>query len=108
MHVLSFGDPALPERYWDKVQPLPFPTLGTTGCWLWVGSTTGKGYESFNLGKDRDGRQRTGVAHKMTYEALHGRICTLKRRGKRLVVDHRCRTRCCVNPEHLSPPSSSP
>jgi hypothetical protein len=99
--IVNFGDPALPDRFWDKVTPIPFPSVGMMdGCWVWTGSTTGRGYGSFYLGKTRAGRQRTGVAHIMTYEAACGRI-KQGRRKKRLVVDHRCRTRCCCNPNHL-------
>ena len=97
--VLPFGDPRLPDRFWDKVSPIPFPTFGATGCWVWIGSATSKGYGSFFVGT-RAGKQVTGVAHKMTYRALHGRYRT-KRGKRRMVLDHRCRTRCCVNPDHL-------
>lgn len=100
--IIQFGDPRLPERYWRKVALAPQRTccemLDCSWCWTWTGSKTSKGYGSFYLGKDRRGRQRTGVAHKMTYELAHGPVP--RRRGKRLVIDHRCRNRACVNPEH--------
>ncbi len=92
---MNFGDTRLPDRFWLKVTPEP-----NSGCWLWIGSTTSKGYGSFNLGM-RVGRQRTGVAHKMTYEALGHRIARARKKRKRIVLDHKCRTRCCVNPWHL-------
>ena len=97
---IQFGDPRLPERFWLKVAPIPFPTAGMLdGCWLWFGSTTSKGYGSFYRGK-RAGKQITGVAHKMTWIAARGRYRA--RSGRvRMVLDHRCRTRCCCNPNHL-------
>lgn len=82
----------MPPRFWAKVVPEPM-----SGCWLWTGALTGKGYGSFNLGKDEHGKQRTGVTHKMTVQASGVRI------PDGFVVDHRCRTRCCCNPRHLEP-----
>lgn len=97
-----FGDERLPARFWAKVMQRPCAAPGLMReCWTWYGSRTSKGYGSFYLGKDRHGRQRTGVAHKMTFELAHGRVP--KRRGgasKRLVIDHKCRNRACVNPAH--------
>lgn len=90
---MQHGDRKLPARFWAKVMPEP-----TSGCWLWVGAVTSRGYGSFNLGM-RAGRQVTGVAHKLTWRAAGRPLPRFKR--VRTVLDHRCRTRCCVNPDHL-------
>lgn len=100
---MNFLDPRLPDRFWSKVSPIPFPTYGTTGCWLWTGATTSKGYGSFLISSASSGcrvRQVTGVAHKMTYELVHG-VIVQPEVGPRIVVDHLCRNRACCNPEHL-------
>ena len=99
---LQFGDLRLPERFWDKVMPIPFPTFGLTGCWIWMGALTSRGYGSFNLGIDRNtGKQRTGVAHKLTFEvAWQGDIRRFAG-DVRIVDDHECRVRACCNPDHL-------
>lgn len=86
--TLVFGDPRLPERFWDKLIPEP-----NSGCWLWIGSLTSRGYGSFYLSPTR-----TGVAHKMTHKLVYPRLPRF--RGRRTVVDHKCRTRSCANPEH--------
>lgn len=65
-------------------------TVKPSGCWLWNGSLT-DGYGSFYL----DGRNRK--AHIASYVIFVGSVPE----GK--VLDHLCRIRDCVNPEHLEP-----
>ena len=78
---------ALPERFASKVD-----FDGDGGCWLWLASTQPhNGY-----GRYWDG-SRTVMAHRWSYEA-HGRVIP---RGMQL--DHLCRVRACVNPDHLEP-----
>lgn len=57
------------------------------GCWEWQGSTTHDGY----------GLHRGRVAHAVVWEAERGQL----EAGKQL--DHTCRNRRCVRPEHLEP-----
>lgn len=73
-------------RFMDKVEPEP-----NTGCWLWAASTTPRGYGEFGQG----GKIRR--AHKWLYEQTRGHVPV------GLVLDHKCRTPSCVNPEHLEP-----
>ncbi len=58
-----------------------------SGCWLWIGDCTVRGYGRFN----------GQLAHRASYELFVGRI------PEGLVIDHKCRTLCCVNPDHLEP-----
>lgn len=61
------------------------------GCWEWTGSTQVGGYgQSWRNG-------RTVLAHRMAYEATHGQI------EVGLQLDHLCRNRRCVRPDHLEP-----
>ncbi len=70
------------------LQVLPEPN---SGCWLWSG-TTNFGYGIFWLQGKRFCR-----AHKFAYELFKGPV------PAGLELDHLCRTRCCVNPDHLEP-----
>jgi hypothetical protein len=81
--LATFGDDRLPERFWQKVR------IAETGCWLWVGAINDSGYGTFWLG-------RSLRSHRLTYETLVASIGELH-------LDHLCRVRNCVNPEHLEP-----
>lgn len=62
-----------------------------TGCWEWQGNVDSHGYgQTLYLGR------RIG-AHRFAYLLLVGEI------PAGLVLDHRCRNRLCVNPDHLEP-----
>lgn len=62
-----------------------------TTCWLWQGDITSKGYAQFRVaGKSR-------CAHRVAYEIFRGLI------PDGLQLDHLCRVRHCVNPDHLQP-----
>lgn len=65
------------------------------GCWIWLGDLDESGYGravSMMLSPTR-----TKMAHRWTYEQRIGPI------PEGLHLDHLCRIRCCVNPEHLEP-----
>lgn len=56
-------------------------------CWEWGGAIDPHGY----------GRQGHLLAHRLVYERMVGPI------SEGLDLDHLCRVRNCVNPEHLEP-----
>ena len=60
-------------------------------CWLWGGYIKPEGYGHF-----RDG-VKTVRAHRWAYEFVHGAI------PGGMQLDHLCRVRHCVNPNHLEP-----
>ncbi len=76
--------PTAVERFWAKVQKTPT-------CWLWTGARTNKGYGRFWNG------QRYVYSHRWVYEQSFGAI------PAGLTIDHLCRTRRCVRPNHLQP-----
>ncbi|APD18624.1 HNH endonuclease [Streptomyces phage PapayaSalad] len=81
-----------PERFAAKVDPAgPLSVYrGAPGpCHLWTGALNAKGY-----GRYWDAG-RVVRAHRYAYEQANGPI------PDGLEVDHRCRRRACVNPEHL-------
>lgn len=62
-----------------------------SGCWLWAGSLNQYGYGNFTF------RTKRGLAHRVSYERSIGPI------PEGLQIDHKCRTRGCVRPDHLEP-----
>ncbi len=75
----------LEERFWEKV----VKTDG--GCWVWSGGLR-KGYGCINLGGDRSKQLQ---AHRVSYVWAKGPI------PEGFEIDHLCRNRACVNPDHL-------
>ncbi len=66
-----------------------------SGCWLWVGTVDLNGYARF--AEVIRGKHYNRIAHRAIYTALIGPI------PEGLQLDHLCRVRCCVNPQHLEP-----
>jgi hypothetical protein len=60
-------------------------------CWLWTGGMDPDGYGSF-----WDGSKAVG-SHRYAWAMVHGEI------PEGLDLDHLCRVRHCVNPDHLEP-----
>ena len=79
------------ERFWTKVDTTP--TIHQ--CWVWTAAKSSKGYGSIKL----DGKVQ--VAHRVAYETLVGPI------PDGLHIDHLCRNRACVNPDHMERVSRS-
>lgn len=66
-------------------------TVTDTGCWEWQRSINRDGYGHVM----KAGRCR--LAHRVYYEEMVGPI------PEGLTLDHLCRNRACVNPDHLEP-----
>lgn len=63
-----------------------------SGCWLWQSVIGKDGY-----GKFATSGTTKPLAHRIAYELFVGPI------PEGLQIDHLCRVRRCVNPEHLEP-----
>ena len=72
-----------------KSSPIGY-VIQENGCWDWVGRRMANGYGSLFW----HGRANT-AAHRVYYELAKGPI------PKGLQLDHLCRNRACVNPDHL-------
>jgi len=72
------------ERFNDKYVPDP-----NSGCWLWIGSLNQAGYGQLQV----NGRKE--LAHRFSVNEFQG-----KQIGSN-TVDHLCKNKICVNPNHL-------
>ena len=71
------------ERFWQRVKK-------SGDCWEWIGART------YNYGSFYSQRcKKLFRAHRYLYELCYGEI------PKPLELDHLCRNRSCVNPDHL-------
>ena len=79
------------DRFMQKVRKNP-----ESGCWEWTAATLkAAGYGRFSVGSRTDGSRRMVYAHRFSYELYKGPI------PEGLEIDHLCRNRACVNPDHL-------
>lgn len=77
--------------FWSRV-------TRTDTCWLWDNPME-SGYGQFWVGRKRDGTRTRALAHRVAWVIIHGDDPP----GESL--DHVCRVRHCVNPDHLDPVS---
>ena len=70
--------------------------LEESGCWSWVGGRLANGYGIWTR-RDPVRGHWPDYAHRIVYQMHKGPI------PKGLDLDHLCRNRACVNPDHLEP-----
>ena len=70
-----------------------FSKVDIADCWTWTAARTPAGYGSFWVGP---GNTKV-MAHRWAWEHLRGPI------PEGQVIDHLCRNKACVNPDHLDP-----
>ena len=75
--------PSVAERFESRIR------REANGCWTWTGTVTASGYGTLTVGNVARG------AHRYAYETLVREI------PDGLHLDHLCRNRVCVNPQHL-------
>lgn len=81
------------ERFWRQVKK----SEEKDGCWVWTASESGK----FAGKKDKQGYGmiyhdgKREMAHRFSFKLLKGEI------GEGMQLDHLCRNKMCVNPDHL-------
>lgn len=89
--VIDINDQKVIDRFWSRVYPEPM-----SGCWLWGGALSGTGYGQFYYRHPIHGKTWRST-HRVAYTLAVGPIPT------NLTLDHLCRNRACVNPDHLEP-----
>lgn len=70
------------ERLWGRVKK-------TNSCWLWQGCRDPEGYGRIQV------NGRSAYAHRLAWADRNGQI------PDGMMLDHQCRTRHCVRPDHL-------
>lgn len=76
----------LEAKFWSRVEK-------ADGCWAWNGAKLPGGYGAMCWGSGKLTKQL--LAHRISYELAKGAI------PNGLHIDHLCRNRGCVNPDHL-------
>lgn len=72
------------KRFWAKVE-----VHHPAACWHWLGGRNDGGYGQLMLNSGKY------AAHRVAYTLLVGPV------PPHLTIDHLCRNRLCVNPDHL-------
>lgn len=75
----------------DEIRWLNKVSVEAPGCWLWSSGQQGHGYGAYSYGG------KSIAAHIYVYQLLVGPV------PRGLELDHLCRVRHCVNPDHLEP-----
>lgn len=78
---------------WSRVKPQ------ADGCWIWTGGKRKAGYGTFAVKNGQNWSQTT--AHRAAYLFEVGPI------PSGLEIDHLCKNRSCVRPDHLEPVTSA-
>lgn len=82
MNLKAEVTPEVIETFWSKVER-------TDSCWVWKGPIS-RGYGQFQLPH----RRTKTLAHRFS-------MAIANKLDDDLYVDHLCRNRACVNPDHL-------
>jgi hypothetical protein len=85
MTTTEIIDVATAARFWSRVDQ-----RSSDECWPWLAGKA-KGYGTFSIGG------RSHPAHTISYQQIIGPVPI------GLQLDHLCRNRGCVNPQHLEP-----
>ena len=75
-----------PDRFWRKVER----SANAGMCWVWNGARIGSGYGTIKVDA------KPMLAHRIAYELVRGQTIP-----HGMELDHLCRNRACVNPDHL-------
>jgi len=92
----AIGYPPVDVRFWSKVNkngPVQSHAPHLGNCWLWTGGLHATGYGHFRAVS----REPMVSSHQWAYRSMNGPV------PDGLELDHLCRVRACVRPEHLEP-----
>ena len=81
--LAKLPEKTLEQRFDEKYR------VDDSGCWLWTEWLDSDGYGIISI------KHKNHRAHRVSYERYVGKI------PDGMVIDHLCRVRHCVNPDHL-------
>lgn len=84
LEKIGNGDRKYMKRFMDKIEENLL-----SGCWEWQSNRDMQGYGRFCFNGEK------WRAHRMSYKIFKGELI------EGLVIDHLCRNKRCVNPDHL-------
>ena len=84
MAINQFTAKTILDRIDKNLIPEP-----NSGCWLWMGACMGNGYGAIRVGT------KVTTVHRVMYMSRYGNV------PEGMELDHKCRVRCCANPDHL-------
>ncbi len=76
------------ERFLAKIRVSDTLSWNGTPCWIWTDAPNKGGYGMLNI------FNRARLAHRVSFSIFRHRM-------PGPMLDHRCRTRKCVNPDHI-------
>lgn len=82
---------AASKHWWKRRNDIPVTSWNGTACILWGGTIKSNGYGRLSS------HGKVYSAHRFVYEKTRGPI------PDGLTLDHLCRNKLCVNPDHLEP-----
>lgn len=89
---VRYGDTERHPRQYAPLLDRVMAKVDASGdCWEWTGRFGDHGYGSYSVSGS------TKQAHRLVWELLVGPV------APGLTIDHLCRVRSCVNPDHLEP-----
>lgn len=87
MSTVTETAPITLSQWNDRIEPLIERT--DAGCWEWLGTRLPHGYGTISIAGAK------WYLHRLSHEMWVGPI------GEGLHIDHLCRNRPCLNPEHI-------
>ena len=92
--ITSKVEPNALRRLLARIERYSVPEPNS-GCVLWIGELNGQDYARIPVGSHKYGKRRRILVHRFMFELANGPL------HPGLEPDHKCRVRCCIEPNHM-------
>ncbi|WP_375544230.1 HNH endonuclease signature motif containing protein [Pseudoclavibacter albus] len=92
-HVETWNRKSVPERVAQRAYERH--SVSAEGCWISSYSVGSHGYAQVGWTDRTTGKTNTVLAHRASWTHVHGQV------PYGMTLDHICKQRLCVNPDHL-------